>query len=183
MKRIANVDTTTTYIAVSADGFLGTKYMNRDGDVGYLQICLPPADATTALNCVESGYWGDISSGVVIGYKAKSSFDTFYVDRVIEVSTVVEDPIEYRVVRSDAADLMFMVCIDRQTGETKFVGDMFLADPFVDNFSEGRIYYFDELTGMDNIVQRGFVGNAARGFVDMFHEKYEIDIVWAKVKV
>jgi len=182
MKRIANVDTTTTYIAVSADGSLGTKYMNRDGDMGYSHICLSPADATTALNCVESGYWGDISSGVVIGYKARSSFDTFYIDRVIEVSKVIEDPIEYRVVRNDAAELMFMVCVDRQTGETKFVGDMFLADPFVDNFSEGRIYYFNDLVEPDRAIQRNFVGNAARDFVDMFHMKYSIDIVWAKVK-
>ena len=77
---------------------------------------------------------------------------------------------------------MFMVCVDRQTGETKFVGDMFLADPFVDNFSEGRIYYFNDLVEPDRAIQRNFVGNAARDFVDMFHMKYSIDIVWAKVK-
>lgn len=184
MKRITSVDTSTCLITVNMVGVDGTYSMDRECVLGHSQVRLTPADAKLALNRVVAGFGNDVceGEGVAIEWTAKSALDKYFPTRIVEVSHVVNEPIEYRETNSSMADLMFMIAQDIKSGQIVFVDDMFAANPFVSQFKDARIYHFGDLVGMDNIIHRGFVGQTAMAFSVMMQETHKIHTFYGKIK-
>lgn len=182
MRHISNVDNSTYMITVSHNGGEGLTYMNRDGVEQHGVVRCNKGEAETVMNCVASGYWGDIKSGIIISWRAESALDKFVIDRVIEISTTVDDPIEYTLTHEHESEQMFLLAVDHDNGEQVYVADMLRENPFVDDFVEGKIYYFDSLKGLDGVIQRNFINSVVTQFSEMFHRKYDIVPVWCKIK-
>lgn len=178
---VARVDNTTCNITVDIAGESRVQFMDRDGNVGSELVRCTPTEAGIALNCVSAGWWGQINKGLIVSWKAPSALDKFIPDRIIELSSVVPDPIEYEVVSFDESELSFLMVVDHTSGQVQYVGDIMAGDPFVDTFEEGRMFYYD-LPGIDNIIQRGYVEKVVRMFMDMWDTKYEIHHVYARIK-
>lgn len=170
-------------ITIHVAGTKRVAFVNGGGDIVNSPENLNQSMADVVMNCIREGYWADVTEALVVCWDRRQGSDMVY--RVIEINKAVsEDPIEYMLCPVHESDCAFMLGSNHSTGVPLFVGDFLGESPFVSTFKDSKICWFNELEGIDKIIQRGYIGSVMDLFHGMLHHPIQRDlhIVWAKVK-